>query len=166
MEKCIQLIGRNFIMQQDNDPKHTANTTKDFIREKKWKVLDWPSQSPDLTQVSQCTLSMHFTSWRGDWRENPPKHTTTERGCSKSLEKHHKRRMQQFGDVNVGRRLECSYCKKGICYQILSVIYFHLLKCFQDFLFQYFCSPKNWVVWYQRCYVLSRLTHLGVNTRK
>ena len=23
-----KLIGRNFIMQQDNDPKHTANTTK------------------------------------------------------------------------------------------------------------------------------------------
>ena len=28
-------IGRNF-MQQDNDPKHTANTTKDFIRERTW----------------------------------------------------------------------------------------------------------------------------------
>ena len=27
-------IDRNFIMLKDNDPKHTANTTKDFIREK------------------------------------------------------------------------------------------------------------------------------------
>ena len=35
-------------MQQDNDPNHTANTTKDFIRGTKWKVLDWPSPSPDL----------------------------------------------------------------------------------------------------------------------
>ena len=26
--------GRSSIMQQDNDPKHTANTTKDFIRRK------------------------------------------------------------------------------------------------------------------------------------
>ena len=34
-------------MQQDNDPKHTAKTTKEFIRGKKWKVLDWLSQSPD-----------------------------------------------------------------------------------------------------------------------
>ena len=34
----------------------TQNTTKQFIREKKWKVLDWPSQSPAKTQ-----LSMHFT---------------------------------------------------------------------------------------------------------
>lgn len=28
-------------------PKHTANTTKDFIRGKKWTVLDWLSQSLD-----------------------------------------------------------------------------------------------------------------------
>lgn len=31
-------------MQEDNVPKHTANTKKGFIR---GKVLDWPSQSPD-----------------------------------------------------------------------------------------------------------------------
>ena len=44
------LIGRNLILQQDNDPKHTANTTKDFIMEKKWKVFEWPSQLPDTRQ--------------------------------------------------------------------------------------------------------------------
>ena len=38
-------------MRQVNDPKHTANTTKDFIREKKWKVLYWPSQSLDKSLV-------------------------------------------------------------------------------------------------------------------
>ncbi len=30
--RCNQLIGRSFIMQQDNDPKHSAKTTKEFIR--------------------------------------------------------------------------------------------------------------------------------------
>ncbi len=35
-------------MQQDNDPKHSAKATKEFIRGKKWRVLDWPNQSPDL----------------------------------------------------------------------------------------------------------------------
>ena len=37
-------------MQEDNGPKHTANTTKDFI-EKKQKVLDGPSQSPDPNPI-------------------------------------------------------------------------------------------------------------------
>ena len=101
---------------------------------------------------------MHFTSWKRLKGKTPLKQTTTERGCSKSQEKHHKRRMQQFGDVS-GSKAWCSYCKQVICYQILSVIYFHLLK----FSFR---SPKNWVVWYQRCYVLNSSTHLGVNTRK
>ena len=42
-----KLIMRRFIMQQDNDPKHTANRTEDF-RSKMWKSFVWPSQSPDL----------------------------------------------------------------------------------------------------------------------
>ncbi len=29
---ATKLIGRSFIMQQDNDPKHSAKTTKEFIR--------------------------------------------------------------------------------------------------------------------------------------
>ena len=30
-------------------PEHTTKKTKEIIRGKKWKVLDWPSQSPDLS---------------------------------------------------------------------------------------------------------------------
>ncbi len=29
---ATKLIGRSFIMQQDNDPKHSAKTTKEFQR--------------------------------------------------------------------------------------------------------------------------------------
>ncbi|KAJ4920488.1 hypothetical protein JOQ06_017751 [Pogonophryne albipinna] len=35
----------------DNDPKHTARATKEWLRKKLFKVLEWPSQSPDLNPI-------------------------------------------------------------------------------------------------------------------
>ncbi|KAK3539494.1 hypothetical protein QTP70_009041 [Hemibagrus guttatus] len=32
----------------DNDPKHTARATKEWLCKKHFKVLEWPSQSPNL----------------------------------------------------------------------------------------------------------------------
>lgn len=33
----------------DDDPKHTAEITQEFMKAKKWDVLHEPSQSPDLS---------------------------------------------------------------------------------------------------------------------
>ncbi|KAI4892520.1 hypothetical protein NFI96_005751 [Prochilodus magdalenae] len=41
-------MGRGWVFQHDNDPKHTARITKEWLRKKHIKVLEWPSQSPDL----------------------------------------------------------------------------------------------------------------------
>ncbi|KAK3519166.1 hypothetical protein QTP70_020003, partial [Hemibagrus guttatus] len=40
-----------WVFQHDNDPKHTARATKEWLRKKHFKVLEWPSQSPDLNLI-------------------------------------------------------------------------------------------------------------------
>ncbi|KAL0973506.1 hypothetical protein UPYG_G00204950 [Umbra pygmaea] len=44
-------MGRGWVCQHDNDPKHTARATKGWLLKKHLKVLDWPSQSPDLNPI-------------------------------------------------------------------------------------------------------------------
>ena len=41
-------MGHGCVFQHDNDPKHTAKATKEWIKKKHIKVLEWPSQSPNL----------------------------------------------------------------------------------------------------------------------
>ncbi len=43
--------GRRFTFQQDNDPKHTAKITKEWLHNNSVTVLEWPSQSPDLNPI-------------------------------------------------------------------------------------------------------------------
>ena len=44
-------MGRGWVFQHDNDPKHTARATKEWLRKKHLKVLEWPSQSPDQNPI-------------------------------------------------------------------------------------------------------------------
>ncbi|KAK3574235.1 hypothetical protein QTP86_004296 [Hemibagrus guttatus] len=37
--------------KHDNDPKLTVRATKEWLRKKHFKVLEWPSQSPDLNPI-------------------------------------------------------------------------------------------------------------------
>ena len=49
-----KLICKNLILQQDNDQNTLPTQEKDFIMEKKWKVFDWPNQSPDLNPIEHA----------------------------------------------------------------------------------------------------------------
>ncbi len=44
-------MGRGWVFQHDNDPKHTTKATNEWLKKKHIKVLEWPSQSPDLHPI-------------------------------------------------------------------------------------------------------------------
>ncbi len=50
-----KLIGRRFIVQMEM----TQNATQEFLKIRKWNILQWLSQSPDLNPIE-----LHFTRWR------------------------------------------------------------------------------------------------------
>ncbi len=43
-------MGRGWVFQHDNDPKHTAKATQEWLKKKHIKVLKWPRQSG----ISKC----------------------------------------------------------------------------------------------------------------
>ena len=42
---------RGRVFQHDHETKHTGQATKKWLRKKHLKVLEWPSQSPDLNPI-------------------------------------------------------------------------------------------------------------------
>ena len=51
MDEINDLHPEGFIWMHDNDPKHTANVTKDFLAGNMQDVLEWPKYSPDLNPI-------------------------------------------------------------------------------------------------------------------
>ena len=41
-------MGHGLVFQHDNDPKHMAKATKEWLKNKHIKIMEWPSQSLDL----------------------------------------------------------------------------------------------------------------------
>ena len=49
------LIGANFLLQQDKDPKHTSKLCKNYLGKTQsagiLSVMEWPAQSPDINPI-------------------------------------------------------------------------------------------------------------------
>ena len=48
---ALRSVGRAFVFQQNNDPKHTSDHIRDWFDRRHVEVLPWPSQSPDLNPI-------------------------------------------------------------------------------------------------------------------
>uniref|UniRef100_A0A8R1ET34 DDE_3 domain-containing protein n=1 Tax=Caenorhabditis japonica TaxID=281687 RepID=A0A8R1ET34_CAEJA len=44
-------LGRSWVFQQDNDPKHTSSHVANWFRRRRVDLLEWPRQSPDLNPI-------------------------------------------------------------------------------------------------------------------
>uniref|UniRef100_A0AAY4B9U9 Transposase n=1 Tax=Denticeps clupeoides TaxID=299321 RepID=A0AAY4B9U9_9TELE len=72
---CQLKLKRSWVLQQDNDPKHTSKSTSEWLKKNKKNTLEWPSQSPNLNPIEMLwqDLASELQQFcKDEWAKIPP----------------------------------------------------------------------------------------------
>ena len=101
-------MGHGWVFQHDNDLKQSARATKKWLHKKHFKVLVWPSQSPDPNPTENLRKKLKLCVFQ----RQPQNLKDAEKICIEEWVSKPGQELQKMSDL-------CK-CKQMFLYQILS----------------------------------------------